>query len=232
MNTPEIALVDLVFVLLPALAVIVVLAKWSLDAKNALYAFARMLGQLLLIGYFLTFLFETEHSWVVLLVLGVMVAASSWIALSSVKPRRAGLYRHAFVSIAVGGGITLVAVTAGVLKIEPWFEPRYMIPLAGMIFANAMNSVSLAADRFYAEVDRGETPLAARRVALQTSLIPIMNSLFAVGLVSIPGMMTGQILSGVTPFVASRYQIMVMLMIFASAGLSSVSFLWLTNRDK
>ncbi len=231
-TTPEIALVDLLYVLAPALLVVGVLVKWSMDVKNALYAFSRMLGQLLLVGYFLTFLFETDSAWVVVAVLAVMVGASSWIAMGSVKAVRKTLFRYALAAIFAGGGLTLLAVTAGVLNLEPWYAPRFVVPLAGMVFANAMNSVSLAADRFYAELGRGVDVVPARRVALQTALIPIVNSLFAVGLVSIPGMMTGQILSGVSPFVAARYQIMVMCMVFASGGLSAAVFLVLASRDK
>jgi putative ABC transport system permease protein len=100
-----------------------------------------------------------------------------------------------------------------------------MIPLAGMIFANSMNSVSLAAERLNAEIGRQETFEKARNIAYQASLIPIINSLFAVGLVSLPGMMTGQILSGVSPLIAVRYQIMVMAMIFGASGISVACFL-------
>ena len=100
-----------------------------------------------------------------------------------------------------------------------------MIPLAGMIFANSMNSVSLAVERLNAEINKGVPYAEARNIALQASLIPIINSLFAVGLVSLPGMMTGQILSGVSPLIAIRYQIMVMCMIFGSSGISTACFL-------
>ena len=87
-----------------------------------------------------------------------------------------------------------------------------MVPLAGMVFANGMNAISLAAERFESERQQGVDIHRARSTALQTALIPITNGLLAVGLVSIPGMMTGQVLSGVSPFIAARYQIMVMLM--------------------
>lgn len=99
-----------------------------------------------------------------------------------------------------------------------------------MIFANCMNSVSLAAERFFQEVEREAPIIEARNIALNTSMIPITNSLFAVGLVSLPGMMTGQILSGVEPLIAVRYQIMVMAMIFASGGISSAVCLLLFCR--
>jgi putative ABC transport system permease protein len=112
-----------------------------------------------------------------------------------------------------------------VIGVEPWFSPRYVVPLAGMIFAGAMNAVSLAAERVQAELGRGEAYEIARNTAFKASIIPILNSLFAVGLVSLPGMMTGQILSGVSPLVAVQYQIVVMSMLFGTAGVSSAIYL-------
>jgi len=100
-----------------------------------------------------------------------------------------------------------------------------------MVFANAMNSLSLSAERFSAEMKINPDYRKARNIAFNASLIPNINSLFAVGLVSLPGMMTGQILSGVDPLIAARYQIMVMCMIFGAAGLSSAIFLMLIRND-
>jgi len=118
-------------------------------------------------------------------------------------------------------------VTQFVLQLDPWFMPRYMIPLAGMIFASSMNGVSLAAERLESEMTRDVSYFKARGIALRAALIPITNSLFAVGLVSLPGMMTGQILSGISPLIAVRYQIMVMCMIFSAVGFSTAMFLML-----
>jgi putative ABC transport system permease protein len=94
-----------------------------------------------------------------------------------------------------------------------------------------MNSVSLAAERFESETIRGKAYEEARALAMRASLIPLVNSLLAVGLVSLPGMMTGQILSGVSPLIAARYQIVVMCMIFGASGLSTATYLsWLRPR--
>ena len=134
-------------------------------------------------------------------------------------------------SIAVSGVLTLALVSQAVIGIEPWFSPRYVVPLAGMIFAGAMNTVSLAAERAYAEAARGVSFPETRRIAMQASLIPMINSLFAVGLVSLPGMMTGQILSGVSPLIAAKYQIVVMLMLFGVSGLSAAMFLQLERKQ-
>lgn len=221
--------INLALAFIPVLLVLFILYKWSLDASNAMYSVLRMLVQLLLVGYVLTSIFEADKAWLVMLVMLVMVTASSWIALGTVKTQRLALYKHAFWSILVGGGLTLVLVTQGVVTLEPWFQPQYMIPLAGMIFANSMNSVSLAAERLQSELERNVEYNKARSVAFQAAFIPVINSMFAVGLVSLPGMMTGQILSGVSPITAAHYQIVVMCMIFGSAGLSTAYFLILSK---
>lgn len=225
----EISLANLLLAFIPAVAVIGILYRWSLGFRTALYGMSRMLVQLLLIGYVLAYIFEVERAWIVLAVLAVMVCAASWISLRTVPGSRARLYKHSLISILVGGGLTLALVTQGVLDLDPWFHAQYVIPLAGMIFAVAMNSVSLAAERLGAEMKRDVPYDEARGIALNAALIPITNSLFAVGLVSLPGMMTGQILSGVSPLIAARYQIMVMCMMFGSAGISTACFLVLAR---
>ncbi|RMG59795.1 MAG: ABC transporter permease [Gammaproteobacteria bacterium] len=213
----------------PALVTLVILWRWSLGVRRGVVALLRMLVQLVLIGYFLAWIFGAASGWVILLVLSVMLFASSWIALGTVPGCRRTLFGAAFLSILVGGGLTLALITQGVLSLDPWYLPQYMIPLAGMIFSNSMNSVSLSAERMDAELDRQPDYETARRIAFNASLIPVINSLLAVGLVSLPGMMTGQILSGVSPLIAARYQIMVMAMIFGSAGISTAIFLQMSR---
>jgi len=218
-----IPLESLAIAFLPVAVVVAILFRWSIGGKTTLYAMARMLVQLLLIGYVLAFIFETENSLVVLAVLTGMLLIASWIAL---RPLREKHFGKALGAIALGGVTTLALVTRGVMDFEPWYDPQKMIPLAGMIFAGSMNAVSLAGERFFAETGRDVSYVEARRTALSAALIPITNSLFAVGLVSLPGMMTGQILSGVDPLVAARYQIMVMCMLFGSSGISAACYLW------
>lgn len=228
-SVETIPFINLAIAFIPVLAALGILFKWSLGSGNAMYAIARMFIQLLLIGYVLAYLFESDSALVILAVLAVMVLSSSWIALDTIKIKRLILYKQAFLSILFGGGLTLLLVTQGVLSLDPWYWPQLMIPLAGMIFANSMNSVSLAAERLNAEIENNIAYDKARKIALQASLIPTINSLFAVGIVSLPGMMTGQILSGVSPLIAARYQIMVMCMIFGSSGISAACFLVLVK---
>ena len=222
----------LFFVFVPVLIVIIILNHWSLDWKKPLHATFRMLIQLTLVGYVLRHIFYSEATSLLLIILILMVFVSTYIALGVVKKDRANLFWITILAIAIGGGVNLLIVTKFILVLDPWYQPRYLIPLAGMIFSSAMNGVSLAVERLYAELGRNVTYQDAKGLAMKAALLPITNSLLAVGLVSLPGMMTGQILSGISPLIAVRYQIVVMCMIFSSVGLSSYLFLVLNNKYK
>jgi len=226
-----IPLTNLSLSFVPVALVLVVLRRWTGEAPTATYGVGRMVVQLLLIGYVLTFIFGSEQPVVILATLCVMLLLASWIALRPIAAARAVVYPKVLLSITVGGLSTLALVTQGVLAVDRWYQGSVVIPLAGMIFAVSMNTVSLAAERYEAETRRGSVHAEARHIALRSALIPQINSLFAVGLVSFPGMMTGQILSGVGPLVAVRYQIMVMSMLFGAAGISTACYLSLQKPD-
>ena len=215
----------------PMLLLIVIMRAWGLNALQAMYANIRMLVQLLLIGYVLTYIFETDEPVFVVLVVIFMIAMSSWIALRPLTDRGIKPYTVVAIAIGVSGLGVLILVTQIILELPRWYEPRFVIPLAGMVFANSMNTISLAGERFHAERGRGEDYLSARRLAMEAAMIPQVNALLAVGLVSLPGMMTGQILSGVEPLTAARYQIMVMCMIFSTAGLAAVIYMALKKNS-
>ena len=224
-----IELPQLALAFIPVLMVLFIQFTWSLPQKRTVYAILRMLVQLLLVGFFLSYIFEITNAYLVLTLLVIMVLFSSWIALNNMDAPKFILFQKAFFAIALSGGFTLCVITQGVLQLSPWYQPQTLIPLAGMVFASSMNSVSLSGERFYAELANKANYTQARNTAFQASMIPNVNALLAVGIVALPGMMTGQILSGVSPFIAARYQIMVMCMLFASAGISSAYFLYLVK---
>ena len=183
-----IELSDLLIIAIPVVIVIAITWVWRLDYKRPIVGMGRMLLQLLLIGYVLVYIFAAEAPWIVMLVLGVMLVAASWISLGSLgdgvlgadnKSSRKGLLLSAFGAICLGGVSVLALVTQGVLKLDPWYQPQYMIPLAGMIFSYGMNAISLAAERLGAELDRAVEYEQARNIAFGASMIPITNSLFA-----------------------------------------------------
>ena len=222
-----IPILELSIVFIPTAFLLIVMFRWQLKAVTGLYANLRMLVQLLLVGYFLTYIFETNQPLVIVLLIVLMLSVSAWIALRSFEDKNIKTYFIILISIGIPGLILLGLVTQFVLQMQKWFEPSLVVPIAGMIFVNSMNTLSLAAERFEAEFNRDADYINARRVALDASLIPQINSLFAVGLVALPGMMTGQILSGVDPIIAVRYQIMVMWMMFGAGGLTAVLYLTL-----
>ncbi|MFT5759196.1 MAG: putative ABC transport system permease protein [Alteromonadaceae bacterium] len=224
-----IPLTSLSIAFIPVAIALYFLYRWSLNTKNAFYAIIRMLVQLLIVGNVLGYIFHSDSAGLITIILVVMVLLSSWIALNTIETNRIKLLVPTIVAITIGGGFTLLMISQGVLQLTPWYQPQVLIPLAGMIFANAMNSVSICAERLFSELKNNTPYVQARNNALNAASIPVVNSLFAVGIVSLPGMMTGQILSGVSPLIAARYQIMVMCMIFASAIISSVLFLILAK---
>ena len=220
-----IPLAKLMLGFIPVITLLGIMYFWGLKISNSIYANFRMLIQLLLIGYVLTFIFETDEPIIITLVVLFMILMSAWIAMRPLK--ESGIYPFIviFLSLALSGLAVLFLISQFIVDLPRWFEPSFVVPIAGMIFANSMNTVSLAGERFFIEKDRGEDYQGSRKIALETALIPQINALFAVGLVSLPGMMTGQILSGIEPLMAARYQIMVMCMIFSTAGLSAVTYM-------
>lgn len=224
-----ITLVDIAIAFIPVMITLVIIYSWSKSIRHAGVSILRMLMQLLLIGYALEFIFGANNQWIIVAVLCFMLTAASWIALGTLPAKRSSLLACSLIAIAVGGLFNLVLVTQVVLHAEPWYQPAIMIPLAGMIFSSSMNSVSLAGERLFSELEHHHDYARARAIAFQAAMIPITNSLLAVGLVSLPGMMTGQILAGASPLIAARYQIIIMCMIFSSAGISAALFLWLLH---
>ena len=139
------------------------------------------------------------------------------------------------------------AVTALVVRVPVWYEPRYVIPIAGMVIGNSMTGIALALERLFADLESrsGEvlslTALGAStwesardsvRSALRAGLIPTINSMAAAGIVFIPGMMTGQILAGADPLEATKYQIVVMLMVSAATAIGSIMAVMLAYRRR
>jgi len=222
---------NILFMLIPIAVVGYFYSRWIGNTKEIAYATLRMSAQLLLIGYVLEFLFTNNSLWSGVLIALFMIAVSSFIALRSFQTKTLRSYLQIFSAIAIGGTLNLIIVLAAVLDLESLYVPMIMIPLAGMIYANAMNAVAISAERFNNEI-LDKSYKEARMFAFKAAMIPQINALLAVGLVSLPGMMTGQILSGVTPLIAARYQIVVMAMVLGSSGISTILFLlWQKRND-
>ena len=221
----SIPLTNLLLSFIPVLVVIAILYNWSLTIRTKIYAVIRMLVQLLAIGYVLSYIFAIENPLLVVLVLCVMLTAAGLISLRTCRQKDSKTLFKLLLSISTGGISSLLFMTAIVLEIEPWYLPNYLIPLGGMAIANCMNTASLAAERFESEIENETAYIEARNKAFNAALIPTVNTLLAVGIVSLPGMMTGQILSGVDPLIAVRYQIIIMCMVFGSSGITAACYL-------
>jgi putative ABC transport system permease protein len=178
----HIPILRLFWIFIPVVIVAGIYGRWSLNVKMVGYATLRMVTQLVLIGYVLNLIFFQSKVIITSLVLVLMLLAAAWIAARPLKELRRQYYGKALWAIAVGGVPTLGLVIGGVIRLDPWHVPQYIIPLAGMIFANTMNSVSLAAERFHTEEKRGVSFIEARNRAYEASLLPLMNSLLAVGI--------------------------------------------------
>ncbi|PLX78065.1 MAG: iron export ABC transporter permease subunit FetB [Desulfuromonas sp.] len=210
-----------------------------LDARqerDILWSGVRRFVQLLVVGYVLHLVFALKTPWPVIALLLVMGGFAVQTIGSRVKEKMPHFYRVVSLAIFCGcGGMTFLFCVL-VVGLTPWYDPRYLIPLTGMIIGNSMTGASLAAERLAAEFRErrdeietvlclGGTPrMAARpavRSAFQAALMPAINAMAAMGLVFLPGMMTGQILSGTEPLIAVRYQIAIMCVITASVTLTT-----------
>jgi putative ABC transport system permease protein len=226
---PTISFLNLAYSVIPLLVVWFFYAKWTQNSKEIPFATIRMVVQLLAIGYVLVFIFESNNAYLGGFILLFMLVVASFITLRNIKIQSKKEYSFIFLSIVFSGLFHLGLICYFILELSA-YEPKYIIPIAGMIFANIMNVLSIAIERFYKELGFSEDFEQARNACFKAAMIPQINSLLAVGLVALPGMMTGQILSGVDPMIAVRYQIMIMTMVLSSAGMAIVIYFTLKRK--
>ncbi|EXI66073.1 MAG: ABC-type uncharacterized transport system, permease component [Candidatus Accumulibacter adjunctus] len=229
-----------------ALAALLILAlaglSWRLrigSERQLLISAARSTVQLVLIGLVLKLLFAHAHPLWVGLLAAVMLAVAGREVMVRQKRRFVGGWGFAVGTLSMFVSSFAVTVLALLLVIgnDPWYAPQYAIPLLGMILGNTMNGISLGLDRLTQDAAEKrqiiESRLAlgqdarraiadSRREAIRVGMIPIVNAMSAAGIVSLPGMMTGQILAGTPPVEAVKYQILVMFLIAAGTGFGTM----------
>lgn len=221
---------DTLLACFPLLVAAVIIYVYRQNTKEFMVAAFRMVVQLITVGYCLSLVFQQRWSGLGLVVLGCMMVVASVIAVRPLKKVADVVFHHVLIALGLSGLLTLAWVTMVVIKLDPIYQPTVIIPLAGMLFANCMNTLSLAIERY--ENERRRETQDAQTVAFNAAMIPQINGLLAVGVVSLPGMMTGQILSGVSPLIAVRYQIMVMSMIACSSALSLAIYFCLSRERR
>jgi putative ABC transport system permease protein len=235
-----------------AAGLVVVLALLSramrLDLeRQIIIAAVRMTVQLLLVGLVLKALFSNVHLGWIALVATVMLLAAGREVLGRQKRRFAGAWGFSLGTFSMfisSFAITILALGV-IIGPKPWYEPQYAVPLLGMLLGNTMNGIAVGLDRLTTSAWEQRTLIEGRlmlgdewRQAIETlrgesirsGLIPIINSMMAAGLVSLPGMMTGQILGGNPPMEAVKYQILIMFLIAGGTGLGTFTAVWLGSR--
>jgi putative ABC transport system permease protein len=243
LTVPDLAIAAILVVLDGLLSVVL---RLGLHRQLAVAA-VRMVLQLLLIGLVLRFVFALAAPPVTLLVILVMVAIAGREV--AVRPTqrlvRFGNYAVGGVAVAMATFITSILALTTALRPTPWYDARYAIPLAGIVLGNVLNTASIALDSLLGGVVRERAAIEARlalgatihvamgrlvREAIRRGLLPIVNAMSAAGVVTLPGIMTGQILAGLDPMEAVKYQILLMFLLSGGSGLAAVAVVLLAAR--
>jgi putative ABC transport system permease protein len=224
-------------------AIAISLATWQKLAisANLMIATLRSVVQLVVVGFLLDTVFEIKQPLVILFIILLMSLMAAREAKNRVREKVPYILPIMWVSVAIGTGAILFYTTFLVVQPESWYAPQYLIPLAGMILGNSMNGAAIAAERFTQDLVKrsreietylclGATPTQAianyQSDAIRAAMIPTINVMMVAGVVSLPGMMTGQILGGVSPLLAVRYQLVIL---FAITTANLITALILTN---
>jgi putative ABC transport system permease protein len=220
-------------------------------SRQLLVASFRMVVQLLLLGQILHWIFALESPWLILAVLVFMSAVAGFSAVGRTKSRYPRIFLNSLLSVGLASMIVGSFGVFAIFRLEPWYQAQYVIPIIGMMLGNILNGISLGLDRFMSLLEErshelesrlamGATRWEAARSIIEESvrvgMVPILNSMMVMGLVSLPGMMTGQILAGANPIDAVKYQIVIVFMIASATACGSalvilLSFLSLSDKD-
>jgi putative ABC transport system permease protein len=205
--------------------------------RQLLLASSRMVVQLLLVGQVLQWVFKVEHWGLVLGVMTIMTVVAGVAAVQRTEHRYAGIWLDSILTVWVSSWLMAAIAQLAIVQVDPWYKPQYAIPLLGMILGNTLNGISLGVERLGEELaahrDQVETLLAlgatrweaARqpiRRAVRTGMTPTLNGMMVAGIVTLPGMMTGQLLAGVPPVEAVKYQIVILFLLASAAALGTV----------
>jgi putative ABC transport system permease protein len=213
-----------------------ILLKLGLEGR-LLLASLRMVVQLVLIGMVLEWVFAVSRWYIVVSLMLVMTVVAGVAAVQRTDRRYPGIWLNCVISMWASSWCVSAIALFGIIRADPWYLPQYAIPLVGMILGNTMSGIALGLDRLGAELTthRGEVEAllamgATRweaahqpiREAVRTGMIPTINSMVVAGIVSLPGMMTGQLLAGVDPIQAIKYQIVIFFLLASGTALGTV----------
>ena len=214
-----------------SLIAIVLIVSWRLRLRltsTLLMAAVRTVVQLSFIGLILAWIFAREQWYEVLLILTIMTLIAGSAARNRVKRSYKGLFVDTLMAVSISAVLVTIIAISLILRVQPWYTPQFIIPILGLILGNSLTAISLTSNQlieaFHEQQARIEMmlSLSARpfeavheqiRAAIVNGMTPTLNSMLVVGIVSLPGMMTGQILAGADPTQAVRYQIVTMFLI-------------------
>ena len=233
-------------VLVLALALIAYLLRLGLT-RSLLVAGARTAIQLSLIGLVLKVLFDTVHVGLMSALIAIMLGVASYEVLARQNRPLRGVWGVAVGSAALFSSavVTTLAAVVVIIGVDPWYTPQYLVPLLGMLLGNTMNGIAIGLERLTAGAYQSQREIeaqlmlghdwrraiaAVRHESLRAGFIPIVNGMAAAGIVSLPGMMTGQILAGNSPVEATKYQILIMFMVASGTGFGVVVAVLLASR--
>jgi putative ABC transport system permease protein len=235
-----------------AASLVILLALLSIQlrlgiARQLLFSGLRTVVQLMLIGVILKSIFSYVHlGWITLLAIVMLLIAGREV-MSRQKYRLKGWWGFGLGTLSMfisSFSITLIALNV-IINVDPWYTPQYAIPLLGMMLGNTMNGISLGQDRLNQSAWQQRSIIEARLMlgwtwsqaisdirqdSIRTGMMPIINAMAAAGIVSLPGMMTGQILAGTAPMEAVKYQILIMFLITAGTGFGTFVSVWFGSR--
>lgn len=208
--------------------------------RALLIAALRAAAQLLLVGFILKYVFDSSSPWLILGVALIMTTLAAYEVWSRQKTKFSGVW-----GVGIGAAATAIAVVlvmtytvVSIVTVEPWYTPQVFIPFVGIILGSVMNGVGISLNVFNTGLMRernaieGQLALGAtrrqalkplQRNALRSGFIPIVNQMSAAGVITLPGMMTGQILAGMPPYEAAKYQILVLFLLAGAAGFGALA---------
>ena len=214
--------------------------------RELLMAMVRMTLQLVLTGYVLIMIFDLSHPLMTIAVMLIMVGFAIRTVFKKFESQLfEALKKVIAVGMATGTLVCLIYFLVVVVRVRPWYDPQYFIPIAGMLIGNSMTGISLGihtllqgmsgdSDKVEEALLLGATPEAAVspliNKAFEAAIMPTLQSMLGMGIVFLPGMMTGQILSGTVPTTAIAYQIAIMLGILGAVSLTVIFVLTYGSR--
>ena len=214
--------------------------------KELLWASLRMTLQLTLVGFLLVWVFDIANLWLSALIVFLMLTFATYTIIRKFYHRLSpAMMRRIALSVPLGTLPVLGYFMAVVVPVRPMYDPQYLIPITGMIIGNSMTGISLGLQTMLNHYERegalieealmlGATPKEASRTLINQSfdaaLLPTINSMLGMGIIFLPGMMTGQILSGVVPTTAILYQLAIMMGILGGVSLTTYTFIMLGYR--